>query len=247
MSADPVEQLSVELEQRFDRKFIEDHRLVERYLEGKLPFKGVRDLEKWCSAHPQYLDEIGLLERTQAGLRLLEAAGRPQDLGEPKPPWWKSIYFLLCLAAVALASVAALVALQARFITLRGELDDTRTLMKQGSLVQPATSSEIHVTPDRAPNVGRARIVVNRTAPQLMDVHIDLGYARDLMQFRLFVDKEEQGRALILNELLKDSNGELRMTLNSTGLAAGIYDVRIEGLPFRGDPIPVGWLILDVR
>jgi hypothetical protein len=39
----------------------------------------------------------------------------------------------------------------------------------------------------------------------------------------------------------------LRMTLNSTGLSAGIYTVRIEALPFRGSPIPVGWLILDVR
>jgi hypothetical protein len=37
------------------------------------------------------------------------------------------------------------------------------------------------------------------------------------------------------------------MTLNSTGLSAGIYDVRIEALPFHGSPIPIGWLILDVR
>jgi hypothetical protein len=51
----------------------------------------------------------------------------------------------------------------------------------------------------------------------------------------------------VLNNLLKDSNGELRITLNSTGLAAGIYNVRIEALPFRGDPLPVGWLILEVR
>jgi hypothetical protein len=67
------------------------------------------------------------------------------------------------------------------------------------------------------------------------------------MQFRLFVDKKDQGRALILNDLLKDSNGELRMTVNSTGLAAGIYNVRIEALPDRGIPIPVGWLLLDVH
>ncbi len=52
-----------------------------------------------------------------------------------------------------------------------------------------------------------------------MDVHIDLGYTQKLMQFRMFVDKQDQGRALVLNNLLKDSNGELRVTLNSTGLA----------------------------
>ena len=62
----------------------------------------------------------------------------------------------------------------------------------------------------------------------------------------MFVDKKDQGRALVLNNLLKDSNGELRFTLNSTGLSAGIYTVRIEALPPRGIPMPIGWLIIEV-
>jgi hypothetical protein len=78
-------------------------------------------------------------------------------------------------------------------------------------------------------------------------VHIDLGYTQKLEQFRMIVDKKDQGRALILNDLLKDSNGELRLTVNSTGLSAGIYTVRIEALPPRGIPIPIGWLLLEVQ
>jgi hypothetical protein len=39
---------------RFDRKFIEEHKLVERYLENKLPLKGARDLENWCRANPDF-------------------------------------------------------------------------------------------------------------------------------------------------------------------------------------------------
>jgi hypothetical protein len=232
---------------RFDRKFIEDHKLVERYLENKLPFKGARDLENWCRAHPEFLNELQLSERAQTSLKLLEASGQPVDLTEPQPPWWKTIHVLIGLCVVAALSLIAFWALLGKYVLLRGELDDTRTLMTQGSLVQPATSSELHVSPDRAPGIDHARIVVARAAPQLMDVHIDLGYTNKLMQFRLFVDKKDQGRALILNDLLKDSNGELRMTLNSTGLSAGIYNVRIEALPPRGSSIPIGWLILDVR
>ncbi len=232
---------------RFDRKFIEDHKLVERYLENKLPFKGARDLENWCRAHPEYLNELKLSERAQTSLKLLEASGQPLDLREPQPPWWKTIQVLIGLTVVTVLSLIAFWALLGKYVLLRGELDDTRTLMTQGSLVQPATSSELRVSPDRAAGINHARIVVARAAPQLMDVHIDLGYTNKLVQFRLLVDKKDQGRALILNNLLKDSNGELRMTLNSTGLAAGIYNVRIEALPFRGSPIPIGWLILDVR
>jgi hypothetical protein len=232
---------------RFDRKFIEDHQLIERYLENKLPFKGARDLEHWCREHPDYLNELKMSERAQTSLKLLEASGQPVDLREPQPPWWKTIYALIGLCVVAALSLIAFWAVLGKYVLLRGELEDTRNLMNQGSLVQPATTREVQVSPDRVPGIGRARIVVTRAAPQLMDVRVDLGYTDKLEQFRLFVDKKDQGRALILNNLLKDSNGELRMTLNSTGLAAGLYNVRIEALPFRGSPIPIGWLILDVR
>ena len=247
MNARPISQANPQTAPRFDRKFIEDHKLIERYLENKLPFKGARDLENWCRAHPEYLNELHLSERAQSSLKLLEASGQPQDLGEPQPPWWKTIYVPIGLGVVAFFSLVAFWTLFGKYELLRGELDDTRTLMSQGSLVQPATQSTQHVTPDRVAGIDRARIIVNRSAPQLMDVHIDLGYTNKLVQFQLFVDKKDQGRALILNNLLKDSNGELRITLNSTGLAAGIYNVRIEGLPPRGSPIPLGWLILEVR
>ncbi len=248
MSARPVSEGNPQTAPpRFDRKFIEDHQLVERYLENKLPVKGARDLENWCRAHPDYLNELKLSERAQTSLKLLEAGGQPVDLQEPEPPWWKTVHALIGLCVVTALSLIAFWALLGKYVWLRGELDDTRQLMNQGSLVQPATSRELRVSPDRAPGVDHARIVVTRAAPQLMDVHVDLGYTDKLTEFRLFVDKQDQGRALILNNLLKDSNGELRMTLNSTGLSSGIYNVRIEALPFGGSPIPIGWLILDVR
>jgi hypothetical protein len=232
---------------RFDRKFIEDHKLLERYLEGKLPVKGARDLEHWCRAHPEYLNELKLSERAHTSLKLLEASGQPLDLREPKPPWWKSVYVPIALAVIAAVSLLAFWAMLGRSILLRGELEDARTQLSQGTLVQPARITQVVVAPDRAAGIDKARITLSRNAPQLMDVHVDLNYTNKQTQFRMFVDKQDQGRALVLNNLLKDSNGELRMTLNSTGLAAGIYNVRIEALPFRGSPIPVGWLILDVR
>ncbi|HXA36677.1 MAG TPA: hypothetical protein VNW26_10115 [Steroidobacteraceae bacterium] len=232
---------------RFDRKFIEDHGLVERYLQGKLPFKGARDLENWCRTHPEYLDDLKLSDRAQASLKLLEASGLPVDLQEPQPPWWKTIYVLIGLSVIAFLSLVAFWALFGKYVLLRGELEDVRTAATRGTLVQPASLHEIRVAPDRAPGIDKARITVSRSAPQLLDVHIDLNYTDKLMQFRMFVDKQDQGRALILNDLLKDSNGELRMTLNSTGLGAGIYSARLEALPFKGSPIPIGWLILEVQ
>src|ERR1700723_3259750 len=100
---------------RFDRKFIEEHNLIERYLENKLPFKGARDLEQWCRAHPEYLNELKLPERTQASLKLLEASGQPQDLREPQPPWGKTIYLPIGLGVLAFLSLVAFWALFGKY------------------------------------------------------------------------------------------------------------------------------------
>ena len=232
---------------RFDRKFIEEHKLLERYLENKLPVKGARDLEQWCRANPDYLNSLNLSERTQASLKLLEASGKPQDLREPTEPWWKSPYLPIGLGVLALISLIAFWALFGKYELVQGRLDSARAQLNQGSLVQPATETSAHITPDHSPGIDLARLTVSRSAPQLIDVHIDLGYTQKLSQFRMFVDKKDQGRALVLNDLLKDSNGELRLTLNTTGLAAGIYNVRIEAMPLRGTPMPIGWIILEVR
>lgn len=233
---------------RFDAKFIEEHRLIERYLENKLPMRGARDLENWCRANPAYLDALKLADRTQATLKLLEASGRPQDLREPQTPWWKTPYVSVGLGVATLLCLTALWVLLGKFSVLRTALEDTQTRLRQGSLVQPATETDVRVAPDRAAGIDHARITVNSNAPQLMDLHIDLGYLKAI-QFRVIVDKRDQGRALILNNLLKDSNGELRVTLNTTGLSPGVYAVRIEALPSRGDalPTPEGWLLLDVH
>ncbi|MDB6086453.1 MAG: hypothetical protein JWN43_4334, partial [Gammaproteobacteria bacterium] len=143
MTANTLVQGSPQPAARVDAKFIEDHQLIERYLEQKLPPKGARDLENWCRANPGYLDGLKLSERAQASLRLLEASGQPLDLREPRPPWWKAPYVPIALAVVALLSLLAFWALFGKFVLLRGELEDTRTRLQQGSLVQPATQSNL--------------------------------------------------------------------------------------------------------
>jgi hypothetical protein len=248
MNANPLAPPAAPAAPRFDAKFIEEHRLIERYLEHKLPVKGARELENWCRANPGYLDGLKLAERAQATVQLLEAIGRPIDMSEPKMPWWRTPYVSIALAAVTVVSLLGFWALFGKLMLARTELEDTRGRLEHGSLVQPAVQTELHVAPDRAPGIDKARITVSRSSPQLVDLHVDMGYSK-AAQFRLIVDKKDQGRALILNNVLKDSNGELRMTFNTTGLAAGIYTARVEALPGRGPATPIaeGWMLLEVR
>jgi hypothetical protein len=146
MNARPIAaaNLKTPVSPRFDAKFIEEHKLIEKYLENKLPFKGARDLENWCRSHPEYLNDLKLSERAQASLKLLEASGKPQDLREPPQPWWKTPYVLIGMGVVTLLSLAAFWTLMGKYSLLRGELEDTRAHINQGSLVQPAGSRAGH-------------------------------------------------------------------------------------------------------
>jgi hypothetical protein len=249
MNSPPLAQGSPPATQpRFDAKFIEDHQLIERYLERKLPLRGARELENWCRANPAYLDALKLGERAEATLKLLEESGRPLDLREPRTPWWKTPYAAGAAGVIVVLCLLAVWALAEKLWLLRAELADAQVRMHQGPLLPPATETSVRIAPDRAEGVDSARIAVNSNAPQLMDLRIDMSYLK-ATQFRLIVDKKDQGRALVLHNLLKDSNGELKLTVNTTGLSAGTYVVRIEALPSlsTASAVPCGWLLLDVH
>jgi hypothetical protein len=231
---------------RFDRKFIEAHQLIERYLENKLPLKGARELEHWCRAHPEYLEELNLGERAAASLKLLEASGQPVDLREPQPPWWRTIYFLIGLGFLTLVSFVAFWAMLGKYEYLTSKLEDARAAAAHGTMSAPVSQRSLALAPDHAPGIGAARVTVSHGAAELVELRIDMSYSKNT-QFRVAIDKRDQGRALLISNLLKDSNGDVKIAFNTSALAPGLYDVRVEGLPPRGAPIEEGWLVVDAH
>ncbi len=55
-----------------DATFIERNQIIERYLSGKLPLKGALDFERFCQDNPETLIALGMSDRINQGLRLLE-------------------------------------------------------------------------------------------------------------------------------------------------------------------------------
>jgi hypothetical protein len=229
-----------------DRAFVESNQLVERYLDGKLPYKGQRELENWCRANPDYLRERHLSERTVASLKLLEASGTPQDLSEPRTPWWKLPQVLAGACAVALAALIACGVLAGKLTLMSGRLEDARRVVGQGSLAPPTSMHSARIQPDRAAGIGSAKLKVDHNVPQLIDVAIDMSYSTE-KRFRITIDKRDQARALVLGAMSKDSNGEMHISFNTTALGSGQYDVSIQALPLIGAPVDAGWLVIEVR
>src|ERR1700741_3220974 len=88
-----------------DREFIIKNQIVERYLAGRLPPKGVTDFEKLIRSRPQLIEELGLAEKVNAGLRLLDAAGIAEPWAEKPKTFWQNPFFTFGAAGLAAAAL----------------------------------------------------------------------------------------------------------------------------------------------
>jgi hypothetical protein len=230
-----------------DRDFIARNQVVERYLSGRLPVKGATDFERFCHEHPELLDEIGLPERVNAGLRLLEASGKPEPWQEAPRPMWQKPQVTIGLAAAVAALAIALAIVSGGSV---GKTNRIAQLQKESSerSLDPATSRrEIRLLPSRsgASNTPVITIGGDRGGAQLADFKIDESRS-PYHAFRVTIDRIDQGRVGIINNLGKDSNGHLRIALNSSALGPGNYQLTLEGLDLRGDPQPDSWVTIGI-
>src|SRR3954471_16605845 len=90
-----------------DREFIIKNQIVERYLAGRLPPKGVTDFERLIRARPELIEELGLADRVNAGLRLLDAAGIAEPWAEKEKKFFEQPVFTFAAAGVAAVALIA--------------------------------------------------------------------------------------------------------------------------------------------
>jgi hypothetical protein len=229
-----------------DREFIARNHIVELYLSGRLPVRGATVFERFCRENPQILDEIGLPERVHTGLRLLEASGKPEPWQEKPKQFWERPYIPAILSALVLLLGIALL-MQNRQLT-----DQTHkvTTLRQLVTEQPVDAATGTVSIDLQPtHIGPTAAIattIGGSAAQLVNVKIDLTHS-DFRAFRVTIDRVNQGRVAVLNNLIKDSNSELGFSLNTSAFGAGPYLLTIEGLDWRGDPQPDSWAAITIR
>jgi hypothetical protein len=228
-----------------DREFIARNQIVERYLGGRLPLKGTQDFERYCREHPELLDEIGLTERINAALRLLESNGRAPPWESRGRLWWERLPVLLGVGGVAL--VLGIVAL-----VLLGKLSNSEhsisSLKRQVAVraLDPALATHSYViAPNREAPSAHSQLTIGGSQTEMADLKIDLSWTK-MTVFRITVDRVDQGRVAVFHNVLKDSNGVLHLGLNSSALGPGNYLFSIDGLNWRGEPSPVAWATISI-
>jgi len=226
-----------------DREFIIKNQIVERYLAGRLPPKGVTDFERLIRSRPQLIEELGLPDRVNAGLRLLDAAGIAEPWSEkPKKFWEKPAFTMGAAGLAAVALIGCLV------LGMQVSSRDA-TIAKQ-----KAENMERAI----APSTGKRTIIVGvaRNGPpvqptlsinygQFAEMKVDVSWSR-YTSFKVSIDRVNQGRVAVLDGVEKDSNGHLRLSLNAGAFGPGDYMVAVEGLTMRRESVPIGWFRIAI-
>ena len=226
-----------------DREFIIKNQIVERYLAGRLPPKGVTDFEKLIRQRPQLIEELGLPEKVNAGLRLLDAAGVAEPWAEKEKKVWEKPAFAIGAAALAAVALIGCLVL-AMQVSSR---ESTIAKLKQENHERPIAPS----THKRTILVGTARngppAVANVSigSGDFAELKADLSWTR-YGTFKVSIDRVNQGRVAVIDGIAKDSNGHLRLSLNAGAFGPGDYMVQLDGLNMRRESLPVAWFRFTV-
>src|SRR5690349_11156767 len=226
-----------------DREFIIKNQIVERYLAGRLPPKGVTDFERLIRSRPQLIEELGLPEKVNAGLRLLDAAGIAEPWAEkPKKVWEKPAFGFgaVALAAAALIGCAVL-ALQ---VSSRNAIIAKQTVENLERPIAPSTRKRT-IQVNVARNGPPAGATLTISHGEFAEMKVDLSWARYPL-YKVSIDRVNQGRVAVIDGMEKDSNGHMRISLNAGALGPGDYMVSIEGLNMRRESIPIAWYRIAV-
>jgi len=82
--------------------------------------------------------------------------------------------------------------------------------------------------------------------PELLEIYLPLRYA-DYTSYAIVVDKVDHGRVMVLERVARDSNGDLRFSINSSAFGPGEYRLRLQGYTWRGQRVDAGWVRLVVE
>jgi hypothetical protein len=221
-----------------DREFIIKNQIVERYLAGRLPPKGVTDFEKLIRSRPQLIEELGLPDRVNAGLRLLDAAGIAEPWAEKPKKIWEQTIFIFGAAGLAVAALIGCLVLALQVASRNDSIAKLQVENRERSVAPSTRKRTVIVHTARNGPPGGASLTIG--SGEFAELKADLSWTKFSM-FKVTIERVNQGRVGIFDGLTKDSNGHVRMSLNSGALGPGDYLVTLEGLNMRRESLPVAW------
>jgi hypothetical protein len=256
-----------------DRKYIEAEHIVDRYLSGDLTVREAREFEEYCHDHPEALKSMPIPVRLKARLArrpaqesetgvfkaipssvthaALQATEEGFDLEEEERqfssgPRTGGNRLLIGLVFALIAAVAGVVAYAIQANSLSKQLRTAERSAKAAQMQAPGSTQNYKLELVRGKPAAPTLNVGWLTPPQWMNLYIDVSEGK-YTQFMITVEKVDGGLVMQLRRIARDSNRELRLTLNSSAFGPGDYLLRVEGYNSRGQTEVVGWVRIGLQ
>jgi hypothetical protein len=258
-----------------DRKYIENEHIVDRYLSGDLTVREAREFEQFCLDHPQFLSSLPIPVRlktrlsrrpvedtetgafaalpssaTRAAMEVAEEGFDPDEAREEMRRSYagegvnRAILIGLLAAALAASSVAVVYVLKANALT--EQLQGTKKELTAVQLQPPGRQQRYRIQLVKGKPSQPTVALGWLNPPELLDISIDATEGK-MTQFQITVDKSDGVRVMQIKRLTRDSNKELRLSMNSSAFGPGDYLVRIDAYNWRGQTEEYGWFMLGLQ
>lgn len=183
----------------------------------------------------------------QVELALPPPPGPPLPTGEIVLAWWQKPRAVASLAAMASLLLVFSMASQLYARRDRARAAELETRVKTLTLRDSTAERALRIPPNpRSWSAVPDAVVAWPEPPQMLDLYLPVAYS-DFTAFAVTVDKVNQGRMLVIQRTMPDSNRELRFSLNSSAFGPGEYRIRIDGYDWRGRRSDAGWVRLLVK
>jgi hypothetical protein len=259
-----------------DRNYIDSEHIVDRYLAGELTVREAREFEKFCLENPKFLSELPIPVRLKARLArqpmadsetgmfqaipssatrvAAEVADEGFDAEEEVAHWrvssggggGASRVLVMGLALALIASIGGIIAYGIHASSLTQELKEVKRSMQSTQMQAPGSVQTYRVQLSRAQPASPTVAVGWAIPPQLMDIYVDVTDGK-YTTFQITIDKVDGGRVMQLRRVARDSNKELRFSLNSSAFGPGEYLLKFDGYTWRGQPEEIGWVMLGLK
>ena len=152
------------------------------------------------------------------------------------------------IAGVAALAGTALIATLMLLVANNGKARQIVVLqdeLRTQPLLPARSTRSLVVKPSRTGPVAQSLVTIGGADTEMADFKYDVSWS-NYSNFRVMIDRVDQGRVAVLSNLARDSNGHLRVSLNSSAVGPGQYSVTLEGLDWRGSPVPQAWASFSV-
>jgi len=220
-----------------DPKVIEQKQLVERYLFGRLSPPEAKFFERIVRESPELAERMGLPAALRRTMHLLDETGT--EWREKGPARWQSPWLVAGLGVVALLAIVIAIGGWSGRADWAARYAKLNATINQGMLPPPARTAVLHLHPARPGEAVKTYAIGTRATPWLAELRFDVSYVKSTL-FKLVIRRSDGTYWGRLDNQLKDTNGELRIALNSAAFAAGTYEVEIDEVNLRGDGVAIG-------